>query len=241
MKRSFAFAALLIAHTSFAYILPGDFLIGKLSEWRQNLKIDALKLESEWTIFPKGSDPAAYSVKEYLRAPYERRIELESEKGTEITIWRGIDKWAKATGEKKWTKEKDKLPIEAVLFTGAPEPKTLLSTIKRLGVDIEKRRLDRLDGKVGFVIGAEKKGEKANELWLDRRTFKPMRFIAFEEKGGKLYETDMRFSDYTSSVSGEWHPRMIEKYLNGALVERRELIDIKVNPNNLDPKLFTPE
>ena len=241
MKKAAILFIFLTVLPAAAYILPGDFIIGMFSERRKKLKIESIEIESEWTIFYKDLASEKFSAKEYIKAPYEMRIDLAGERaGGKTIIHRGIRRYTKKMGETEWKKEKCRLPVEALLFSGALEIKQKRAEIKKFGVDIEKRRMGRFDDKIGFAVGVEKPDEKLPAIWFDRRSFRPIRFVDYREKDGKIQEIDLRFIDYSSPVSGEWYPRLIEKYVNSKLVERREIISIKINPS-LDEKLFKTE
>ena len=219
-----------------AYILPGPFLISKVAEWRGKLKIHTLEVHSEATLFSKGKEIGQGTILEYYRAPYERREERQIERRKEITLWKGVKKYVRGEGG-QWKESETRMQPEQILLVGTPKDSELTKSLERLGIDLKQRRLDRLQGKVCVVVGSEKPEDKQPELWLDHKTFKPLRFIDYSEAEGKPLLVDTRFTDYSSSVSGEWFPRLIEKYINGALTERREIIEIKVNPT-LDKALF---
>lgn len=241
MKKIALLFMFLTAFPAAAYILSGEFIISMFADRRKELKIESIEIESEWTIFYKDLASEKFNAREYIKAPYEMRIDLAGEKaGGKTIIHRGIWRYTRKTGETEWKKEKCRLPVEALLFSGALEIKQKRAEIKKFGVDIEKRRMGRFDDKIGFAVGVEKVDEKLPVIWFHRRSFRPIRFVDYPEKDGKTQEIDLRFIDYSSSVSGEWYPRLIEKYINSKLVERREIISIKINPS-IDEKIFKTE
>ena len=94
----------------------------------------------------------------------------------------------------------------------------LVERLLDLGVDVSVSSLGRIEGEIAFVVGAVYPDESVSQIWFDRETFLPMRWII--RGNGGTFASDMLEVRYlTWWKSGESrYPSRIEFYQDGNLV-----------------------
>ena len=109
-----------------------------------------------------------------------------------------------------------------------------------MGVDVTITSVGRFEGQIAYVLGAQYPDETHSQIWFDRKTFKPFRWllVAGAEEGIKDI-LDVRYSNWRE-VRGMWYPMQIEFYQNQRLVREIQVTYIKVNPT-FSAKLFDIE
>lgn len=114
-------------------------------------------------------------------------------------------------------------------------------TVRRLdslGVDTTKLRMDRLDGKRVFVIGAESGDISSTQGWFDTETLLLTRFVQSEVRAGKRVTSDMRVTGYTA-IAGFPIPEGFVTSRAGVTTLREEYTRVKVNAP-MPASLFDP-
>ncbi len=82
------------------------------------------------------------------------------------------------------------------------------------GVDLSVTSLGRIDGNIAYVIGADYPDESISQLWVDRKTFLPLKWVVKvnPDELFEFYYKNWRKKDLT------WYPVRIESYLNKELM-----------------------
>ena len=104
-------------------------------------------------------------------------------------------------------------------------------------VDLDVVSLGRYRNKISYVIGAKYPDESLPQVWIEKTTFRPIRYILTP---GDLDDSDseeVEYADYTSLGKNKWYPARILFYRNGRLTRVYVLEDFKINPK-LSNKLF---
>jgi hypothetical protein len=107
-----------------------------------------------------------------------------------------------------------------------------------LGVDTTKLRMDRLDGKRVFIIGAASGDLTSTQAWFDAETLLLQRFIQSEVRAGKTITSDMRVTGYTE-IAGFPIPDAFVTRRDGVTTLREEYTKVKVNAP-MPAALFDP-
>jgi len=102
----------------------------------------------------------------------------------------------------------------------------LQERLSTLGVDVKITSLGRFKGDPAYVLGAQYPDETSPQIWLDKKTFLPFRWIMTNSETQNL---EVMYLDWKKQ-SQTWYPMRIEFFLNGNLVREIHVQDIKVNP-----------
>jgi outer membrane lipoprotein-sorting protein len=110
-------------------------------------------------------------------------------------------------------------------------PDLLKNRLVDLGVAVEVSSLGRFQGRIGYVLGAQYPDESVPQLWLDKETFRPMRWLlkpaAATPAGAAL---EVRYDDW-KKVASLWYPRRIEFYQGDRILRRIQVKRARVNPD----------
>lgn len=100
-----------------------------------------------------------------------------------------------------------------------------------LGVDISVSSLGRFQGKIAYVLGAQYPDESVPQVWIDKDTFLPFRWI-IDGKAGESHKDfpEVRYLEW-QRVGKTWYPMRIEFYQNNILMREINVDNIKVNPS----------
>jgi outer membrane lipoprotein-sorting protein len=102
--------------------------------------------------------------------------------------------------------------------------------LPKFGLDVYTSSLGRFYGRLAYIVGAQYPDESVPQLWIDKNTFKPFRWIMFggtSENREDLLEC--RFFEWRQ-VNKLWYPMRIEFYQGENLVRMIQVDEIKVNP-----------
>jgi hypothetical protein len=109
----------------------------------------------------------------------------------------------------------------------------LEQTISDLGINVAVSSLGRFNDKVFYVVGAGYPDESVPQIWFDRESFLPVRWLAPAPGFSKMPETaEILFSEW-QPINGRWYPMHIVFNLNGFKI--RDIVVEDVNPNTVLP------
>jgi outer membrane lipoprotein-sorting protein len=115
--------------------------------------------------------------------------------------------------------------------------KMLQYQLSLLGVDVRVSSLGRFQGKPAYVLGAQYPEEATAQVWLDKDTFRPFRWIMMSKlEHSRENSLEVRYA-YWQKVQNAWYPMRIEFFVAGILVREIHVQNIKVNPS-FPKKLF---
>jgi len=110
----------------------------------------------------------------------------------------------------------------------------LQSRLSSLGVDIAISSLGRFEDKISYIIGAQYPNESVSQIWLDKNTFQPFRWIMRSStakiSGERL---EVRYFEW-HKADNTWYPRRIQFYRNDGLVREIIVQSIVMNPSFSD-------
>jgi len=113
----------------------------------------------------------------------------------------------------------------------------LVDRLSRSGVDLEVVSLGRFKDKIVYVIGACYPEESAPQVWVDKNTFRPVRFLLQRGEGEGAPLKDIQYTDYRSLDKGKSYPGRILFLEDDTLVRMQVLETFKINPE-LSGQLF---
>ncbi len=211
-----------------AYVLQGphilELMVEKLGKARGLWVTQALQFH------PNESRPDPLEMTETLRFRFPEmfRSDIRTENTERIHVYAReevltiIDGKAEVDTETRFDLYKDLL-----LFRSRP---LLTGRLTRFGVDVSVSSLGRFDDKVCFVVGARYPDETVPQVWIEKQTFLPCRWIITRSAGGDRKDSlEVRYRRW-HKVDKTYYPKTIEFYQGDSLVRSIEADEIRVNP-----------
>jgi hypothetical protein len=105
----------------------------------------------------------------------------------------------------------------------------LVERLLQLGVDVSISSLGRFEEKIAFVIGAQYPDESVSQIWIDRDTFLPLRWIIKGvDPAGKSDSLEIRYLVWWKTGKTPY-PSRIEFYQDENLVRVNQVLNLKEN------------
>ena len=105
----------------------------------------------------------------------------------------------------------------------------IVDRLLQLGVDVSISSLGRFEEKIAFVIGAEYPDESVAQVWIDRATFLPLRWIIKGvDSAGDSDTLEIRYLRWWK-IGKLRYPFRIEFYQDGNLVRVNQAINFEEN------------
>ena len=106
----------------------------------------------------------------------------------------------------------------------------LVERLFQLGVDVSISSLGRFEEKIAFVIGANYPDESVSQVWIDRETLLPFRWIIKGvDPAGESDTLEIRYLTWWK-IGKLRYPSRIEFYQDGNLVRVNQAINFEENP-----------
>lgn len=220
---------------SHAYVLHGYHLLELMR--REMGTARSLEVTQKLTIQESVLPTEAVAVQETLsyRFPVAFRSEFASAAGEHIQIFSNgraltvVDRRIVSDTESELDHYKD------IFLYNTRE--LLKNRLSQLGVAVDVSSVGRFQGRIAYVLGAQYPDETVPQLWLDKETFRPMRWLLKPASTGNLNEAiEVRYDDWRK-VSSIWYPERIEFYQGDRLLRRMQVQRTRVNPE-LSSRLF---
>ena len=214
---------------SHAYILRGPHLLELLT--KQYGATKSLMVVQKVLFYEAASGKILAEADETLRyvfpdvfrsdsiSPYASRLHLLSG-GKTLTV---IDEKIVANNETLFDLYKDVLLYRSRELLG--------KKLAAAGVDTSLTCMGRFDGKIALVLGSEKSDERVSQVWVDKETFQPMRWVLVDgmtEAPGTVME--IRYNDWRQ-VNRTWYPMHVAIYKGGGMVREIRVEALRVNPS----------
>ncbi|MBU2520809.1 MAG: outer membrane lipoprotein-sorting protein [Proteobacteria bacterium] len=223
-----------------AYVIPGPHLLELMIE---KLGMgQSLLISQKLLLYNVSPEKNIVELRETLKYnfPEKFRSDIQSESenakriyvfslGTALTV---IDNKIVSNTETRFDYYKDVFLYRSRML--------LQSRLSLLGVDTSVSSLGRFQDKIAYVIGAEYPDESVPQIWLDKNTFQPVRWIIIDKDNKNNRDVlEIRYGDWKQAHK-TWYPMHIEFYHNDVLVREIYADKIKVNPSFSD-ELFDIE
>ena len=99
------------------------------------------------------------------------------------------------------------------------------------GIDTSLTCLGRFEGRVAVVLGSEKPNERVSQVWVDKETFQPMRWVLVDgTDDAPGTATEIRYDDWRQ-VNKTWYPMHVAIYKDGGMVREIRVEALRVNPS----------
>ncbi|UCD86446.1 MAG: hypothetical protein JSV01_01320 [Desulfobacterales bacterium] len=106
----------------------------------------------------------------------------------------------------------------------------LLNRLSQLDVNLDFVSLGRYKNKTAYVIGANYPDESVPQAWIEKDTFRPIRYIIRGAASDGTGLEEIEYADYLSLDKDRWYPGHIMFYKDGGLVKMYVLKTFRINP-----------
>ena len=222
----FCLAILVFGHAAInAYVLPGPYLLELMTQHLGGG--DRLLVTQKLLVYDTDSETGMAEFNETLKFvfPETFRSDIDSEKVQRIHVLTKDSVLTVIDG--KISDESDN-PYDhytdLLLFRSN---KSLQKRLLDLGVNVRISSLGRFQNNTAYVLGAQYPDEDTPQVWLDRNTFRPVRWIMTRRPTQRLEVLYLNWQESNHT----WYPMHIEFFFNGSLAREIYVQDIKVNPS----------
>ena len=211
-----------------AYILSGPHLLELMTQ--KHGKAESLFVSQKLVFYDDSFKEGSIELKETLKYIFpekfrsdivsknSKRIHVVS-KGRSLTV---IDGKTVASHETLFDRYKD-----IILYNSRS---ALLQRLAHLGINVSVSSLGRFQNKPVYVLGAQYPDESVSQIWLNKDTFRPFRWIInIKKPGGRRDSLEVRYFKWRK-ISKIWYPMHIEFYQDDNLIRMIEVDEIKVDP-----------
>jgi outer membrane lipoprotein-sorting protein len=222
------FGPILTAPPSHAYVLHGYHLLDLMR--REMGTARSLEVVQKLTIQESVVPTEALVVQETLsyRFPVAFRSEFASAVGEHIQIFSNGKALTVVDGRIVSDTESELDHYKDIFLFNTRE--LLIKCLSQLGVAADVSSLGRFQGRIAYVLGAQYPDETVPQLWLDKETFRPMRWLLKPAAAGNLSEAlEVRYDNWRK-LSSIWYPERIEFYQGDRLLRRMQVQRTRVNP-----------
>jgi hypothetical protein len=214
---------------AFSYILPAEQIVGYMID---NLGCaGSLQVTQKTVTYDSALEGGMFEVDEtlYYNRPDRFRSEASTPAGERVRVagpegYISISKGKIISeAESRFDPFKDPLLYQK---TGL-----VLERLEALDVNIEVVSLGRFRDKVAYVIGAEYPDQSVPQIWIEKETFRPIRYVV---RGGDAVHgvlEEIEYTDYAPADKDRWYPGRILFYQHGELVQAYVLETLRLNAN----------
>ncbi len=211
-----------------AYVLQGPHLLELMA---QNLrKTKSLFVSQKLIFYDESFEDGKIELKETLKYIFpekfrsdivsknSKRIHVVS-KGRSLTV---IDEKTVAGHETIFDRYKD-----IFLYNSRS---ALLQRLVQLDINVSVSSIGRFQNKPVYVLGAQYPDESISQIWLNKDTFRPFRWIInIKKPGGRWDSLEVKYFKWRK-IGKIWYPMHIEFYQDDNLIRMIEVDEIKVDP-----------
>ncbi|MEE8400523.1 MAG: hypothetical protein V3S89_16035, partial [Desulfobacterales bacterium] len=197
-----------IGEPVYAYLLQGphvlDLMIAKLGKAR------GVWVSQTLEIYRSGAQQPPVELDETLRYGFPEmfRSDIETESTQRIHVLSMGDVLTIVDGKvESETETRFDLYKDILLFRARP---LLIERLSHFGVDTAISSLGRYQGKIAWVVGAYYPDESVPQVWIDKDSFLPFRWIVTRTVGGNRKDAlEVRYLQWRK-VQDTFYPMRIE-------------------------------
>ncbi len=212
--------------SSAAYILKGSHILHLMTKKIGNT--ESLAISQILTLYGNEFQNNEINIKEKLRYKFPEHFRSDTKNdqtlrtqvisGTQVlTI---IDEKISSSSETGIDHYKDILFYRNRIL--------LENRLKMHGVDLSISNLGRFNGKIAYIIGAKYEDSLKPQLWIDKETLRPIRFLI---KNPSDLKTLLEFRYFIWQKNGKiWYPMQTNIYRENHLLRTIRVSSVDVNP-----------
>jgi len=212
-----------------AYVIPTPHLLELMIEKLGS--VEHLLISQKLSLYDVSPEKNMIKLRETVQYsfPEKFRSDIQSEHtkkiyvfslGTTLTI---VDNKIVPNAETIFNRYKDLFLYRSRML--------LQNKLSLLGVDTCVSSLGRFKDKIVYVIGAEYPDESVSQIWLEKNTFQPVRWIIIDKKNKTNRNIwEIRYENW-KQANKVWYPMHIEFYQNDILMREIHVDKIKKSPS----------
>ncbi len=217
-----------IGEPVYAYLLQGphvlDLMIAKLGKAR------GVWVSQTLEIYRSGAQQPPVELDETLRYGFPEmfRSDIETESTQRIHVLSMGDVLTIVDGKvESETETRFDLYKDILLFRARP---LLIERLSHFGVDTAISSLGRYQGKIAWVVGAYYPDESVPQVWIDKDSFLPFRWIVTRTVGGDRKDAlEVRYLQWRK-VQDTYYPLRIEFHRGDQLIRGIRANEIRLEP-----------
>ncbi len=166
------------------------------------------------------SDPVVFKETLYFNSPGKFRSEAVFQDTTRVLVVSGSSALVILNQKQKADKQSRYDLYKDLLFL---RPRSVLEyNLARNGVDVSISSFGRLDDKPVYIIGAKYPDQSTPQIWLDKETFRPLRWII---EGGRNH-LEFVYADWKHS-GNMWYPDSIQFIEGETTIRNMQVVQIE--------------
>ncbi|MFP4194790.1 MAG: hypothetical protein ACLFRO_07595 [Desulfobacterales bacterium] len=211
-----------------AYVPPAPFIIELMVKDREMPA--QFRVTQEIIIYPESEeDPEKLEQIVYFRPPDAFRSEISTDNLLRIHISNRDSTATVLDGELLEGRQPWHACYKDLFLLNSR--RAVIEYLADLGVEMDVSSPGRLDRELVYVIGAEFPDEGEKQLWIDKESFYPVRWIVTPaQKAENPPVHEIRYLDW-ERIQDTWYPGKIEFYESGEKIQMMVVKNIEVNPS----------
>jgi hypothetical protein len=217
----------LFAGPAHAYILSGPHILElMISKYG---KAKRLLISQKQTVFTSDAPGAGIELTETVRYVFPDIFRSDAQSQTRQRVYvltknetlTAIDGSIVNEPENEFDRYKD------ILLYHSRE--VLHQNLNWLGVNVTRISLGRFRDKIAFVMGAQYPDESLSQLWIEKETFRPMRWLVVKKTpSDQPTVLEIQYQNW-QLFADNWYPVQISFIENGRLVREIKVDSVQVN------------
>ena len=172
---------------------------------------------------------------ENIKFPYDFRIDFGNPDSGNAVIFKNDSSYSFIKSQKAGVRPNDDdllFLLGGMYFYPFDE---VTVKMKSFGYDLDKFHEDIWKGMPVYVIGAVKNKDSANQIWIEKENFSPVRLLKYENntKEEALFENHVK-------LDGGFTETLVYFYINDRLIQVEKYHDLRANVE-IDSAIFDPE
>lgn len=211
-----------------AYVLKSEHVLQLMLE--KNSLPARLQVSQTVSVFDPEVDfmTADYEEQVFLQIPDQFRAEIVTE---------GFQRIQAAASGRVLTILDGRVIAESAVWTdhyrelfAFRDRRRLAERLSALGINMPVSSLGRFEGKICFVLGADYPDETVPQIWVDKETFLPLRWIVAPGAGDGGKKREILFYDWQNHHR-TWYPGRMEFLEDQRPVKRIQVRQVALNPS----------
>jgi len=221
--------AVLFNGQAHAYVLSGPHILDLMISKYGNAK--RLLISQKLTVFTPDAQAAGIELKETVRYVFPEifRSDLRSQTGQRVYVVTKHDALTAIDGRIVNAAEDEFDRYKDILLYHSRD--TLHQKLYWLGVNVALTSLGRFQDKIAFVLGAQYPDESLSQLWIEKETFRPMRWLMIKQTPTGLPTVLEIQYQHWQLFADQWYPVKITFTENGRLAREIRVESVQVNTN----------